>query len=131
MNATVIFSAILLCVLLLLIIVPFTLMKSKRDRGSINWTNAVDKYVSDRIKTASGVSLEMSVVTSALRQDPEYAWSWYCNLKMTFIDNGCPALAAAKGASSFLRIWADVKMENNPLYVEDIRMTEESAFAKL
>lgn len=133
MQSTLILLSIAAAMIVIVSLVfTYTLKKkSSSEERPAEWRDTVDSYVSERLQTTRGISLEMNIVTSAIRQDPDYAWSWYCNLKMSFMDQGCPADVAAKGAASFLRTLADVDMSTHRLYIEDVKQIEESAFAKL
>jgi len=46
----------------------------------------------------------MKVVTSALLNDPDYAWAWHCNIAMAAHDEGLSHYAANKAAARFLRV---------------------------
>jgi len=45
----------------------------------------------------------------ALRDDPEYAWSWHCNIAMAFVDEGGEPIRANHAAARFLKNFANVK----------------------
>lgn len=57
----------------------------------------------------TGVPAAMQIVTDAMRADPEYAWSWHCNVAMAFVDAGGDAYTANQGAARFMRILANVE----------------------
>lgn len=46
----------------------------------------------------------MKVVIGALRADPDYAWSWHCNITMSMVDEGIDHAAAEHGAQRFLNL---------------------------
>ena len=50
----------------------------------------------------------MRVVTDAMRSDPEYAWSWHCNVAMAFVDEGGDRAMANHAAARFMRLLANV-----------------------
>lgn len=50
----------------------------------------------------------MKVVTEALRSDPDYAWSWHCNVAMASVDEGMGHYEANKAAARFMRLLAGV-----------------------
>lgn len=57
------------------------------------------EYVSDAAQT----------IINAMRADPEYAWSWHCNIAMAFFDAGGDPYTANHGAAKFMRMLADVE----------------------
>lgn len=44
----------------------------------------------------------MKVVTEALKADPDYAWSWHCNITMAQVDEGNDHAIAEHGSMRFL-----------------------------
>lgn len=50
----------------------------------------------------------MKVVTEALRSDPDYAWSWHCNVAMASVDEGMGHYEANKAAARFIYSLAGV-----------------------
>ena len=46
----------------------------------------------------------MKVVTAALIADPDYAWSWHCNITMAQVDEGNDHAIAEHGAQRFLSL---------------------------
>lgn len=50
------------------------------------------------------VAQAMKVVTDALRADPDYAWSWHCNITMAMVDEGLDHALAEHGAQRFLNL---------------------------
>ena len=58
---------------------------------------------------AQQVPAAMKVVTDAMRADPEYAWSWHCNIAMAFVDEGGDHAMANHAAARFMRLLADVE----------------------
>lgn len=56
----------------------------------------------------------MNVVIAALRDDPDYAWSWHCNVAMAAFDEGLSHYAANKAAARFLRALAGVETTEHP-----------------
>ena len=55
---------------------------------------------------AEEVPEAMKVVTSALLNDPDYAWAWHCNIAMAAHDGGLSHYAANKAAARFLSMLA-------------------------
>ena len=58
---------------------------------------------------AEAVPDAMKVVLEAMRSDPDYAWSWHCNVAMAFYDAGGDIYTANQGAARFMRMLADVE----------------------
>ena len=49
------------------------------------------------------VSKAMKYLRWAMKNDPEYAWSWHCNLAMMACDAGATHAEANKQAASFMK----------------------------
>lgn len=56
------------------------------------------------LSPAGGIAPHMEAVRQALIHDAEYAWSWFCNLKMPHIDAGASWTSASEGAARFLSV---------------------------
>jgi hypothetical protein len=50
----------------------------------------------------------MKTVIKAMQDDPDYAWSWHCNVAMAFFDAGGDSYTANQGAARFMRLLANV-----------------------
>lgn len=50
----------------------------------------------------------MNAVIDAMQADPDYAWSWHCNVAMAFVDAGGDPYTANQGAARFMRLLANV-----------------------
>jgi hypothetical protein len=50
----------------------------------------------------------MKTVIKAMQADPDYAWSWHCNVAMAFVDAGGDSYTANQGAARFMRLLANV-----------------------
>lgn len=50
----------------------------------------------------------MNTVITAMQADPDYAWSWHCNVAMAFVDAGGDPYTANQGAARFMRLLANV-----------------------
>lgn len=55
----------------------------------------------------------MNTLREALHNDPEYAWSWHCNLAMASIDEGMDWNSAQFAAARFMRICFGVDTTKN------------------
>jgi len=53
----------------------------------------------------------MKVVTDALKSDPEYAWSWHCNITMAQVDEGNDQAIAEHGSMRFLGLLCGETLE--------------------
>lgn len=58
---------------------------------------------------AEEVPAAMKVVLEAMRSDPDYAWSWHCNVAMAFVDAGGDHYTANQGAARFMQLLAGVE----------------------
>lgn len=47
----------------------------------------------------------------AVRSDPQYAWSWQCNLAMSAVDEGVDPVTAHKIADRFMYLLFRMKAE--------------------
>jgi hypothetical protein len=45
----------------------------------------------------------MRELTEVIRTDPEYAWSWHCNIAIAFQDEGGEWEASNRAAARFMR----------------------------
>ena len=61
----------------------------------------------------------MSTVTNAIRNDPDYAWSWHCNIAMAAMDEGVDHMTANKLAARFLMILTGVDTTKNPHFPKE------------
>lgn len=61
----------------------------------------------------------MATVTNAIRNDPDYAWSWHCNIAMAAMDEGVNHMAANKLAARFLMILTGVDTTKNPHFPKE------------
>jgi hypothetical protein len=57
---------------------------------------------------AEPVADAMKTVIKAMQADPDYAWSWHCNVAMAFADAGGDPYTANQGAARFMRLLANV-----------------------
>ena len=56
----------------------------------------------------------LNTLVAALRNDPDYAWNWHCNVAMTAFDAGCPHDIANEGAARFMQLLAGVDTRKHP-----------------
>lgn len=63
------------------------------------------------LSPAGGIAPHMEAVRYALVHDAEYAWSWFCNLKMPHIDAGASWASASEGAARFLSILTGCELD--------------------
>lgn len=103
--------------------------------GLFLWTTVIDKpdkhrkhtpsslkhLIEDRITLGMGVAPEMQVLKAMIERDTEYAWTWYCNLVMSYVGNGCSRITAIKGTASFMRLLFDHDITNDARYMSDLR----------
>ena len=50
----------------------------------------------------------MQTVIAAMQADPSYAWSWHCNVAMTYVDAGGDRYTGNQGAARFMKLLANV-----------------------
>lgn len=71
--------------------------------------------VADELERAAPTVLQaMAIVTDALRADPDYAWSWHCNVAMSALDEGLDHYRANKAAARFMSLLAGVDTSKHP-----------------
>lgn len=72
----------------------------------------------ERIKNNQGVAEELTVLRAAIRLDESYAWSWHCNLAMSFFDEGGDRAVANRGAARFMRLLFGVDTTKHPHFAD-------------
>ena len=55
------------------------------------------------------LSNAMKTVIQSMQKDPEYAWSWHCNIAMAFVDAGGDRYTGNQGAMRFMKMLANVE----------------------
>jgi hypothetical protein len=60
----------------------------------------------------------LKLLADALQADPDYAWTWHCNLAMMAIDAGAGYVEAQRGAANFMHRAFGVDTRLNLLYSE-------------
>ena len=72
----------------------------------------VFKDENDKNKTEKVISIKKAVDTlkEVMHQDPNYAWSWQCNLAMCAYDEGVSHAAANRAAARFISLLFDIDM---------------------
>ena len=50
----------------------------------------------------------MQTVIAAMQADPDYAWSWHCNVAMAYVDAGGDRYTGNQGAARFMKLLANV-----------------------
>ena len=63
------------------------------------------------------VKQAMEVLTEAVRQDPDYAWTWQANLAASAFDEGMEIDAANRAAARFMKLLFKVDMTKHKLFV--------------
>lgn len=82
-----------------------------RTKHNIALTNERDQLLAKLQATQEPVQAvpeAMKVVTEAMRSDPDYAWSWHCNVAMASVDEGMGYYEANQAAARFMRLLAGV-----------------------
>lgn len=62
----------------------------------------------------------MKVVQKAMKNDPDFAWSWHCNIAMAAQDAGAPHKEANERAADFMRCAFGVDTTKAPEHKENI-----------
>lgn len=80
--------------------------------------NAVPLYAAPvaQESTAPTAKVAMDILRDAMQADPEYAWSWHCNLAMMAYDAGASHGPANKWAANFMKIAFDCDTSKNEHY---------------
>jgi len=68
----------------------------------------------------AGVARAMGEVRTAIQVDPEYAWSWHCNIAMASVDEGMEHGAANRAAARFMDLCFGVDTSKNRHYSETV-----------
>jgi hypothetical protein len=77
-------------------------------------------------------SLAFEVLKNSLAQDHGYAWSWFCNLCMAFVDAGGDRLTAHKGAATFMERCYGVDIAQSQAYKDAVaELTQPADFFTL
>lgn len=81
--------------------------------------------MSEEIKQA------FDVLKNAVNNDPDYAWSWHCNLAMPFVDEGGSHETANKAAARIMSILFEHDITKHPHYqYRDITAEEANGLMK-
>lgn len=80
----------------------------------------IGEIVTKRLANGGNVSKEIAIVKAVLGRDRAYAWSWYCNLVKSFVDEGGSKITAMRGAARFLSIFAEIDITRDPRYIEEM-----------
>ena len=80
-------------------------------RGQVMWFDkpADQTMLYTAPQPAVQVTGAMKVVLAAMQSDPDYAWSWHCNVAMSFVDAGGDHYIANQGAARFMKLLANVE----------------------
>lgn len=70
-------------------------------------------------KQEFNVQPHMRAIAQALQCDPDYAWSWYCNLKMMVVDVGGQYRVAAKSAARQLQLIFEFDITKHAYFAKD------------
>lgn len=50
----------------------------------------------------------VQTLIAKLQADPDYAWSWHCNIAMAYVDAGGDPYTGNQGAARFMKMFANV-----------------------
>ena len=65
---------------------------------------------------ADGIKPAFDAIAAAVKADPDYAWSWHCNVAMPSVDEGMDRAAANRAAARFMHIAFDVDTSKSPYF---------------
>ena len=78
---------------------------------------------------AQPIAQAVQTLIKAMQDDPEYAWSWHCNIAMAFVDAGGDRYTANQGAARFLELFARVQpaheLPTQPAQQEPVAIPED------
>jgi Zn-finger protein len=87
----------------------FTIENGIKKCDTCTWNHDVNNY-EEIIKYIKGVKMESNKIKEALdtlrkamEEDPEYAWTWHCNLAIMAVDAGAPHKEANERAGDFMK----------------------------
>lgn len=63
---------------------------------------------------ADDVRSSMQTLVAALKTDPDYAWTWHCNVAMAALDEGLGHYEANKAAARFMSWLAQIDTTTHP-----------------
>lgn len=112
----------------LMMVLPRKLAGQLHDRNA-DWAFAarMDELALEGFRpeiSPSGIATAMSEVIEALLTEPDYAWSWHCNVAMAAVDAGVPHKTANEAAARFLMTLAGVDTTVLPEYQALVRYWE-------
>lgn len=81
--------------------------------------NEVLATVLHRQTTGEGVGREVRILAVTVDMDDDYAWTWFCNLKMSVVDSGGSQQVARDSAVKFMRILFGRDMTQHPIYKQN------------
>ena len=67
---------------------------------------------------ATDVKAEMETIKAAMEADPDFAWSWHCNVSMAAYDQGPHHTLSNRAAAGFMRLAFGIDTSKNPNYPE-------------
>lgn len=70
------------------------------------------------IEVKNEVEAAMRVITSAINDDPGYAWAWQCNIAMSAVDEGVDHETANRAGARFMRLCWGVDVTAFPEWQE-------------
>ncbi len=68
------------------------------------------------------IASAFETLKQAMNDDAGYAWSWQCNLAMSYYDEGATHEQANKAASRFMRLAFDIDITKHPEWKEFERL---------
>ena len=100
------------------------------DCSSCDCAEVCDETAKAEKQSDTSVYDALAVIRDAIKLDSSYAWSWQCNLAMSFVDAGGEHKTANEGAARFMRSLFNVDTTTCKEYVElESRWAEQTAAA--
>ena len=74
----------------------------------------------------SSIKKAFGIFKEAFKNDPQYAWSWHCNIAMAAYDQGLNQKSANKAAANFMTICFGVDTSQSKEYKELFKKSQNS-----
>lgn len=89
-------------------------------RSEVQRQSTIDNEVLHRVAGNVGIAHEMGILASTMKHDPDYLWSWHCNLVVSFVDAGCDKRVAMNGSARFIQTLTGVDVTEHPQFKAEL-----------
>ncbi len=103
---------------------PALLSESVSELGLATSEDSCVAVSDNELKSTKSIHEFMTTLAAIMVNDPEYLWSWHCNIVMANMDAGGNKETAMEGSARFLQILCGVDIRQNPHYVQDLANIE-------